>query len=482
VPYRPLLLCLVILTAPVLAQTPASKTPPAAPASAATAVPLENKPFLGDYDEMVKRRMIRVGVAYNRTHYFIDRGIQRGFAYDAMKLLENDINVNIKQPNQKVHMVMIPMSRDEMQAALLQGRVDILGANLTVTPERRKIADWSDPVRKDVAEVVVTGPGAPAIATKADLGGKEVFVREGSTYHQHLVELNGRLKAQGQPEVVIKLAPTNLEDDDILEMVNAGLAKITVVDNFLADFWVQIFTNLKIQKNVALTVGEEIALAMRPNSPQLKAVVNAFIKKNGQGSLHGNMLLKRYFVNTKFVKSAATEAEMKRFREIVELFRKYGGQYKVDYLLMAAQGYQESGLNQTVKSPVGAIGVMQVMPATGKDLNVGDINVLESNIHAGVKYMRFMMDQYYKNEPMDDLNKGLMTFASYNAGPNRIRSLRAETKKRGLNENLWFNNVEQIVSERIGRETVTYVSNIYKYYIAYRLAMDELNARKKTTS
>jgi membrane-bound lytic murein transglycosylase MltF len=369
-----------------------------------------------------------------------------------------------------------------MQAALLQGRVDILGANLTVTPERRKIADWSDPVRKDVAEVVVTGPGAPAIATKADLGGKEVFVREGSTYHQHLVELNGRLKAQGQPEVVIKLAPTNLEDDDILEMVNAGLAKITVVDNFLADFWVQIFTNLKIQKNVALTVGEEIALAMRPNSPQLKAVVNAFIKKNGQGSLHGNMLLKRYFVNTKFVKSAATEAEMKRFREIVELFRKYGGQYKVDYLLMAAQGYQESGLNQTVKSPVGAIGVMQVMPATGKDLNVGDINVLESNIHAGVKYMRFMMDQYYKNEPMDDLNKGLMTFASYNAGPNRIRSLRAETKKRGLNENLWFNNVEQIVSERIGRETVTYVSNIYKYYIAYRLAMDELNARKKTTS
>jgi membrane-bound lytic murein transglycosylase MltF len=220
-------------------------------------------------------------------------------------------------------------------------------------------------------------------------------------------------------------------------------------------------------------------MAMRPNSPQLKAAVDGFIKKNGRGSLHGNMLLKRYFANTKFVKSAASDADRKRFLDIVEFFRKYGGQYKLDFLLMAAQGYQESGLNQSIKSPVGAVGVMQVMPATGKELNVGDITVVENNIHAGVKYMRFMMDQYFKNDQMDDLNKGLMTFASYNAGPNRIRQLRAETKKRGLNENLWFNNVEQIVSERIGRETVTYVSNIYKYYVAYSLAMEEMDARRK---
>jgi membrane-bound lytic murein transglycosylase MltF len=220
-------------------------------------------------------------------------------------------------------------------------------------------------------------------------------------------------------------------------------------------------------------------MAIRQNSPQLKAALNAFIKKNGQGTLHGNMLLKRYMVSTKFVKNSQSEAERKRFQQIVGFFQKYGGQYKLDYLLMAAQGFQESGLNQTVKSPVGAIGVMQVMPATGKDMNVGDITELENNIHAGVKYMRFMMDQFYKNEQMDDLNKGLMTFASYNAGPGRMRQLRAETEKRGLNKNLWFNNVEQIVSERIGRETVTYVANIYKYYVAYRLATEEMNQRRK---
>jgi membrane-bound lytic murein transglycosylase MltF len=151
----------------------------------------------------------------------------------------------------------------------------------------------------------------------------------------------------------------------------------------------------------------------------------------------------------------------------------------MDFLLMLAQGFQESGLDHAVKSPVGAVGVMQVMPATGKELKVGDIGQLENNVHAGVKYMRFVIDEYYKDEPMDDLNKGLFAFASYNAGPNRMRQLRAEAQKRGLNPNLWFNNVERIASERIGRETVTYVANIYKYYVAYRLSMEEMQQRQK---
>jgi membrane-bound lytic murein transglycosylase MltF len=120
---------------------------------------------------------------------------------------------------------------------------------------------------------------------------------------------------------------------------------------------------------------------------------------------------------------------------------------------------------------------MQVLPTTAKDLKVGDITKLEPNIHAGVKYVRFMMDTYYKDDPMDPLNKGLMTFASYNAGPGRIRQLRREAEKRGLDPNLWFGNVERVASERIGRETVTYVSNIYKYYVAYRLVFDQMQMR-----
>ena len=187
---------------------------------------------------------------------------------------------------------------------------------------------------------------------------------------------------------------------------------------------------------------------------------------------------KRYLESTKFVKNAAAEEERRKFNTMLQFFLKYGKQYQVDPVLMAAQGYQESQLDQNAKSQVGAIGVMQLMPATGKEQNVGDIRQIEPNIHAGIKYMRFMMDQYYRDEPMTPLNKMLMTFASYNAGPGRLRQLRREAEKRRLDPNVWFGNVERVASEKVGRETVQYVSNIYKYYVAYTLILEQRQARE----
>jgi membrane-bound lytic murein transglycosylase MltF len=250
------------------------------------------------------------------------------------------------------------------------------------------------------------------------------------------------------------------------------------VDDHVANFWKQIFTAMTVHADAAVRTGGVVAMAIRKNSPQLQAELDAFVKTHGRGSAFGNATLRRYLQSVKFAKRATSDAEIAKFNQIVEFFRKYGDRYDVDWLLMAAQGYQESGLNQTAQSQVGAIGVMQVMPATGKDMNVGDISQLEPNIHAGVKYVRWVIDQYFKNEPMDRLNKGLFAFASYNAGPGRLRQLRAEAERTGLDPNVWFNNVERIAAKRIGRETVQYVSNIYKYYVAYQLAYAEIQARR----
>jgi len=186
---------------------------------------------------------------------------------------------------------------------------------------------------------------------------------------------------------------------------------------------------------------------------------------------------KRYLDSTKFAKTATSVDSQRKFEELAGFFRKYGDDYDLDYLLMAAQAYQESQLDHDRKSRVGAVGVMQVMPATGREMQVGDIRQLEPTIHAGVKYIRFMMDQYFQDEPMDRLDKELFTFASYDAGPGRLRQLRREAAKRGLDPNVWFGNVEQIVSERIGRETATSVSNIYKYYVADKLVTEERERR-----
>jgi membrane-bound lytic murein transglycosylase MltF len=441
-----------------------------------------DKPFTGDFGELVKRRAIRVGVTFNRTHYFIDKGQEHGITYESLKLFENDLNADLKTGNLKVHVVLVPMPRDQLYPALTSGKVDMVAAMVTVTPEREKLVAFSEPTRTNVSEVVVTGPGAPPIASVDDLAGQEVFVRKASIYHESLKRLNEQLKARGKPAVIIDEAPGVLEDDDILEMVNAGLAPITVADDYLAVFWSKVFTDIKVHRDVTLRTGGSLAVAFRKENPQLREAVNTWLRKHGKGDAFRNVVERRYLSSVTYAKNAAADAERKKLLAALDLFKKYGKQYDVDYLLMAAQGYQESTLDQDVKSPVGAIGVMQVMPATGEELKVGDITEIDPNIHAGVKYMRFMMDQYFKDEPMDNLNKALMTFAAYNCGPGRMRQLRRETEKKGLDPNVWFGNVERVASERIGRETVTYVSNIYKYYVAYRLWTDHQERRAAAKS
>ncbi len=458
----------------------------AVPSSAAAqASPQKTGPELvikdvgGDFDVLKKRRVIRVLVVYNKTNYFIDKGTPHGVTYEAFKLFEDDLNKKYKTGNLKIHVACFPVGRADLADALLSGRGDIAAANLTITPERQKIVDFSTPTISNVSEIVVSGPAAEAIAGVGDLSGKEVFVREKSIYHESLQALNADLAKRGKPPVKFRFAPPELEDEDLLEMTNAGLVKYVVVEDFLARFWSGVYPKLVLHPEAVLRKDAQIGWAIRKNSPLLKAELDAFLAKYPAGSATRNMLFQKYLKNTKFVKNAASEGEREKFQQTAQFFRTYSDKYDMDYLLMAAQGYQESQLNQGAKSQVGAVGVMQVMPATGKELNVGDISQLEPNIHAGVKYMRFMIDRYYANEPMDKLNKGLFAFASYNAGPARIASLRKEAARRGLDPNVWFNNVEIVASEKIGRETVTYVSNIYKYYIAYKLVTEDLEARKK---
>ncbi len=443
------------------------------------------KPWTGDLDGMIKRHTIRVLTVYSKTLYTVDKGVQRGAAFDAGRLFVEDLNKKLAKEKKllrkhvKVRALFIPVGRGELLPALAAGKGDIAMAGLGVTEEREKLVDFSTPVVPKVSVLVVSGPASPAISSVDDLAGKEVFVRRSSVHYETLVALNRRFATEKKPAVIIKEAPEELEDEDLLEMVNAGLIPFTATADFLANFWKQVFPNIRVHEGAALLTGGNMAWAIREGSPQLKAAVDDFVARHAKGTAIGNQVLARYFKSAKYVKDAGSEAERKKFLALVQFFQKYADKYDVDWLLMAAQGYQESQLNQAAKSKVGAIGVMQVMPATGKELGVGDISEAEANIHAGVKYMRWMMDQYYEKEPMTKLDKALFAFASYNAGAGRISQLRKEAAKRGLDPNVWFHNVEYVAAEKVGAETVTYVSNIYKYYIAYKLIMEARAEREK---
>jgi membrane-bound lytic murein transglycosylase MltF len=467
--------------APAAARTAApTAAPPPAPTETAPPSPLlVGKPWLGDLDGMAERRLVRMLVVHNKTNYFFDKAQQRGMTYDMGMELEKWLNRGNKDRARPLRVVFIPTSRDRLLADLAEGRGDIAAAGLAITPERQRLVNFTVPFSSDVSEMLITSAEVTVPDTIEGLSGRSVYVRRSSSYYASLQALNARLQATGKAPAIIELADDNLEDEDILEMVNAGLVDTTVADSYLARFWAQVFPNLRLHPELVLRTNSEIAWAVRKDSTKLKAALDPFVAKHEAGTAMGNMILRKYLQTTKWTRNATSVADMKRFEELSKYFKKYATQYQFEWLLLVAQGYQESGLDQRTRSPAGAIGVMQVMPATANDRNVRirDIHLVEPNIHAGAKYMRFLVDQYFDDPGIDAVNRHLFAFAAYNGGPNRIARLRREAAAQGLDANKWFNNVELLAARQIGRETVQYVSNIYKYFVAYKLVIDRAEKR-----
>ena len=464
----------------------------AAPGSAATGpgpppTPPELEAFLdrgayrGDLDVLLKKGVVRVLTAYSKTDFFVDKGETGGVTYEYMRAFEAFLRKRQRArraPQVVVHFV--PVSRDRLIPALLAGEGDLVAANLTVTPERRAEVDFSDPYLENVKEVVVTGPASPELAAVDDLAGQEVWVRRSSSYWASLEALNRRLVAAERAPVGLVAADEHLEDEDLLEMLNAGLIPLTVVDDHKAGLWARVLPKIKVREDLFVREGGRIAFAIRKRSPKLKAALGAFVAKHGKGTTFGNVVFGRYLASTDFVKDAESGSDQRRFDRVIALFRRFGERYGFDPLMLAAQGYQELRLDNSVRSRAGAVGVMQVLPLTAKDPNVdiANVEVLENNVHAAAKYMRFVMDTYFPAAKMDPFNRTMFAFASYNAGPARIAGLRRQAAGRGMDPDQWFGQVEQVAAERIGRETVQYVGNILKYYVVYR-RVAELQARKE---
>jgi len=475
------ILASLVLAVSALAETPAKPSPAPAAKPEPRQLTTQANVMTGDYDMMLDRRTIKVLAPYSRSLYFNDKGRERGLAADAVRDFERWLNKKYaKQLGKRpITVIIIPTTRDKLLPEVARGLGDIAVGNLTITEERRKIVDFVPlPGQPEVKEVVVTGPKSPAIATADDLAGKTVHVRKASSYHESLVALSGRFAKERKPAMKIVLVPDALEDEDMMEMLNAGLLEAIVVDDWKAKMWAQILPKIKVNGQAVLREGGRIGWAIRKGSPKLEAEVLAYFKVQGtQGGIAGR--LKQYMGKVKQIKNSTGTEEAKRFEQTYALFEKYGKQYNFDPLMLAAQGFQESQLNQNAKSPVGAIGVMQVMPATGKELKVGDIRTTEANIHAGAKYMDQLMSKYFPDAKFDEVNRTLFAFASYNCGPGNVSKMRKAAEKSGLNPDQWFNNVEIVTAQKIGIETTTYVRNIYKYYVAYKLMQEAQEAGKK---
>jgi len=424
-----------------------------------------------DLDGMLERRVIRVLTVYGAGRYYLDNGEEKGIVAEVMGRFEDAVNDRLNRDHVRVHVIIIPVARDQLIPALLAGKGDIISAGLSITPERLTEVDFSTPSSKPLSEVLVTGPSAPPLNTIDDLSGQTIRVRLSSSYRMSLESLNKRLVAQEKAPVTIEPMSELLEDEDLIEMVNAGLLPWAIVDEYKTQLWDEVFTNLTVRSDIVFRKGGQIAWAFRKDSPKLASAVNAFLRKNREGTLIGNIMRNRYIRDFDWAANALGRDDYARFEKLESIFRTYGEQYGVEYLLAAAQGYQESRLDQSVRSGAGAVGVMQLLPSTASDdkVDIDNIHEVDANIHAGIKYLDYLRERYFDDPEIDQLNQTLLALAAYNAGPARMINLRAKAEAQGYNPNLWFDNVELIAAKEIGRETVQYVANIFKYYLSYRM-------------
>ncbi|MCU0984032.1 MAG: transporter substrate-binding domain-containing protein [Acetobacteraceae bacterium] len=442
-----------------------------------------NEPWFGDLPGLRQRGFIRVLTTYNRTNFFIDQGQGRGLEFEATQRFaawlgdRRTPDAARGGPAVPIRMVYVPVPREELIPSLVAGRGDMIAAGMTATEERARQVLFTEPYIRRVDEVVVRHKDAPAIETIEDLAGKTLLLTRGTSYVPNARAVSERLVAAGRQPIRIIEAPPYLETEDVLELVNAGTVRYTIADDHLAEVWDKLLPDLVVQHGVHLVSGGTIAWAVQPGATALKTAIDAFLGTLLADRATAMTIYRRYFENVAFIRNPFGPTERDRTRQLAPHFRTVAEQAGFDFLLMMAQGFQESRLDAQARSPVGARGVMQLMPATGAEMGVRDLHNAQENIQGGVRYMQKLRETYFNDPAIAPLEQVKFALAGYNAGPNRINRLRQEAAAQGLDPNVWFGNVERVVQRRVGSEPVRYVANIFAIYAMYAMANDLLSDR-----
>ncbi|MGL4206453.1 MAG: transglycosylase SLT domain-containing protein [Aeromonadaceae bacterium] len=446
-------------------------------------------PRQGDLDSMLEHRQLRVLVVYDNSYFYLNQGRQDGLNVSLMREFERWLDRRyFRGHSLKMNVLFVPVRYDQLLPMLTAGKGDLVLANLTPTESRRKQVDFSIPNMTGLQEWLVSRRMAKPLTKLDELAGKQVWVRRSSSYYESLQTLNEVLAGLQLAPIKIELVDESLQDSDLLAMVSRGEIPMTLVDSHKAKLWGQAFPSLHFHRALPLRSQSSTAWAFRKNSPKLESEVNAFLSEYGQQTAKGQGLYRRYLQQGQLIArryQLSTRNQMgwskPTYPQYANLFQRYGDRYDLDWLMLMAQAYQESTLDQGARSSRGALGVMQVLPSTANEpyINVGNIRSLENNVHAGTKYMRYIMDTYFSDAQMDDHNRALFALAAYNAGPNRIAAYRKEAMRRGLNGNVWFGHVEKIAASRVGAETVNYVKNVSSRYVAYRRSYELIAQKNK---
>lgn len=442
-------------------------------------------PQPGDLAHILQKKELRALVVYERGFFFFDRGAQYGILVNQLQGFERWLNKTyLANEKIKLKIIYIPVRQDKLLDYLTEGRGDLVAANMTVTPTRREQVTFSRPLISPVEEWVVSQRTLPAFNRITQLSGRRIWVRASSSYHESLLQLNWLFRELGLPPVYIEPVPEYLQDGDLMEMVAAGIIPLTVTDSFKGRIWLDMIGGLKAHKLIPLRDKGSSAWALRHKDPELLKAVNVYISEASKRALYSDMTLRRLLARSDQMSNILAPDPLGRLSTIRRVLETQADKYRLDWLMLAALGYKESGLNPNVGRGGGAVGIMQLLPSTGAAVGIrgAQLGSLEGNVEAACRYLRHILDTYFNDPDMDNLNRHLFALAAYNAGPNRVQALQAKAREWGLDPNVWFGNVEQLVANEVGQGPINYVGTIYKYYVAYRFSLPQLEGKSEAIS
>ena len=433
--------------------------------------------FTDDLPGLKERRRLRMITRNNAMTYFIYRGQQIGFEYELIKRFASQHDLRLE--------IVIPNSHAELLSYLNEGKGDVVASAMTITEERQEQVAFTLPYN-EVSELVVVHADDDSIASLQDLAGRTIHVRASSSFYTTLMALRDSIKG-----LEIAIVPDNIETEDILAGVEEGIYDLTMCDSHLLDIERAYGRRLKAALSIKPSA---LGWAVRKDNTELLAALNEYIKEE-KGGLFFNMMKKRYFKSTRAVARAKDSTRVGLSGQLSpydELIKKYASQYGQDWRLITAQMYQESKFDPEAVSWVGAQGLMQVMPSTGEQLGFTNLQEPQESIHAGVKYMRQLINRFDHKLPMEERIR--FALASYNVGYGHMLDARRLAREMGWDPNRWFGHVERAMRllsqpdyyERArygfcrGGQPVHYVENIQNFYDAYVEILNTMIPAKAT--
>lgn len=449
----PLLLCLAVLIAPWPAA--ARVMGPQAWHSADT---------VRDLAEIRRSGVLRVLVNQSRNSSGEIKGEAIGVEYLRLRAFEQYLNRNAKGP--AVVLKLVPKAKDQLLGALQRGEGDLVAPGELMSATATSRIRGSGPVVDQVPMILVSRTGGPRYRSYEQLSGRSLALAAGSAAGPALEQVNQALIRAGRAPIAIEWVDPTLAVEDVLEMVQAGIYTATVVEQPIAERWGKVLPKLRLERGLVLGKPAEMRWYVRNEAGMLHATVERFLREY-RAPDDQDAAFVRVYRRLYRVQYPLDRLGRKRLEKVRPTLQKFALQQDIDWLNLAALAFKESTLNPTARGAAGAVGLMQVTPKTARSMGVSDIAKLDNNVLASARYLTNLRRSFFASPRLNERERMAFILAAYNLGPQRVQSMRAEARRRGLNPDQWFFQVERVAMATVGMGVVSYVSAVNKYFLAY---------------